>query len=686
VQELLSEIEREVAVCPYESIEEFKRLLSTHLAAAIPELSAPWEPPDTNGTPKSLVFTRLPFQLPQRLVPRDRYLSRVSELLKGEASDSGSGGMCVLLGDSGSGKSILAGRYYDSVATNSKRWVICKSTLLPYAAGIDLSEASLLVLDGFEDQKFCWDVLARRPRSASLIATVTDPDVAQRILRELGSAGSSRCIVRIPGLDSDEWSQALRGICADFPPLVLNALCGRFLGSAAGLQLLMATLARDANPKRTLNRIRAALEETGLLAEEDKLAHRYAPAPYVAYEWWKQSGLAGTVMRILASIPLTGMSARTLADLLKCNEAEIETTLDQLYSLSFVYPLHFGTEELWVALDYFRDAFEAINWTIREADDLERCRRHYVSYCESKLQGGLLGKLDSAFVQASRAFEGGDLRSVTDALDSCRETDERLRRAQLIEASCWIPISNAIAKRARLCNQVIPVAEAISYSEPPQEVLGDLAWRLAGTGDFLGDSTAILAAIGQWRNCRDPEAKAELIQSRLRQLVSTDEWFGSHVSNQWADMLPTILLAGLGEMGFEERVEAQLEDPDIRRRFPRSTFLHAVSIIRAADRGASDSYRLARRLISRHWKAVRNTPVKQFVLEYLEHVCAINLQQEPQPVEWQSPYDPRYMAGQLALSARALGFLDTKRRIRSSGLRDDKSMAILRGNCAWFSG
>jgi hypothetical protein len=636
-----------------------------------------------------LITEEAAIRLPRKLVARESYLERIHRLLETK-------GVCVLYGPSGSGKSTLAAQYFRSSGEAEKKWIISKSALQRYAMNLSLVGARLVVVDGFEDCCYCWDVLKQvDTKEVRLIVTTVDRKLGICALRATGFSDES-CLIEVAGLDREQWDQCLSEAIGERYPLVFEALYGRFQGRVAGLRLLLVGIARERDPKMTLFRTRVRLDDQAEVAADSGFAvsgqryeYRCRPEDFVARLWWRHNFDAGEVLWILSSVPLVGMSASTLTTLLgneaNLNEArpkdesEVEQILRALEQDSFVYPLHLGAETLWVPLDCFRGIFEGLDLVITEAEKLARIREAYIRHCESPMSSELLGKLDSAFVRATRAFESSDLSIVVKDLDRCLKIVEELRSAQAASESEWIPITHAISQRAASCKQVIPIAHSLTrLSDHP--LLGDLAWRMSNVDDFWAASAAIFAAVKHWRISPHRQEHAQAIRQRLSLLLESDQWFSREAGNPWSDMLPAVLLGGLAVLGFEEWVYEELESPKFKARIPRSSFSHLVLILRAADCG---EYGKLQSLLNRHWRSIRAGLTKQFAAEYLKQVYpAVDLPNDD--FEWTHEYDPCLTAAQVAFSARAIKYLNDKTPFLPSRFKGDLKPANLLGNHGWF--
>lgn len=372
------------------------------------------------------------------------------------------------------------------------------------------------------------------------------------------------------------------------------------------------------------------------------------------------------------------MSASTLAEVIDRHADDIERDLRALEEEAFIFPLRLGNEKVWVPLDYFRRAFESIELVQSEGRRLATFRERFLRSCESG--NGVLERLDAIFVRATHAFESGNLIAIEWHLDRCMRALRRLREAQTMKESHWLPIAHAIAQRARLCSQVIPIASNLTFLKGHPD-LGDLAWRMSDVDDFWAATVAAYAAIRHWSASPSSSDYAEAIRSRLHSLLKSNQWSSAEPASQLADMLPAVLLGGLGVLGFDECAKAELESPLFRTRFPRSTFAHAVPILRAADRGL---YGEVDKLVARHWGSMRGGPVKQFVAEYVSHVCPGLATPPAEAGDWQTVHDFRLAAAQLAFSIRAIRFLEDKLPLRASRFKDDKAAVNLFGHYEWI--
>lgn len=690
LRNFLARIGKKVLIRSYVSVEEFRALLTAHLPDVIRKLQSDRSPtPATVAQRSSFASQDSPLRLPIDPLVREGYLSRVRALLESDQAETTDGRrFCVLCGPSGSGKSILAKQYFDDTHSESKVWITCRSTLEPYGEQLQLANADLIVLDGFEDRRFCRDVLRealrRVDRGARLVVTTTDSASCLRELRHTGRQRQS--LVDVRGVEQDEWQTVLAKLAGGRYPLVFDALYYRFRGSVAGLQLLRAAVQQYDDPKAKLFEIRQKLEEQAPVADDSyfSLQHaqrkefRYDAAAHVARIWWTKNFDAGTVFWVLSCVPLIGMSAATLSEVVGRDVDEITRELRALENEAFIYPLQLGNEKVWVPLDYFRNAFESIELVRTEGKLLKEFRENYLRLCESS--SGVLERLDAVFVRAINAFEAGDLTAIEWHLERCMRALRRLREAQAMKESQWLPIAHAIAQRARSCNQVIPIAQNLTFLKGHPD-LGDLAWRMTEVADLWAASVAAFAAIRHWSVSPSLADHAEALRQRLQSLLEADHWASASRSSELSDMLPAVLIGGLGVFGFDDQARAELENPQFRKRFPRSTFAHAVPIVRAADQGLHAE---VEKLISRHWTAVRDGPVKQFVAEYVSHVCPGIVAPPLESAAWQPAYDFRLAAAQLAFSPRAVRYLEDKLPLRASRFKDDKLAVNLFGNHEWI--
>ena len=679
VHALFKEIEtsKKVLTCRYKSVESFRDLFKKHLPAAIRTLLCePTQPPRPTQTP-TLIMGEAAIRLPHKLVQRESYMERILHLLATRS-------VCVLHGPSGSGKSTLAAQYFRSSGVE-KRWAISKSALQRYAESISLTGVKLVVVDGFEDRGYCWGILKQIDLGETqLIVTTGDRNLGLRALRALGTSDES-CLLEVGGLTREQWSLCLSEAIGERYRLVFDALHERFQGSVAGLRLLLAALAYEDDSKGALFGIRARLEEQAEVATDSVIGasgrydYRHQPEAFIARRWWRHNFDAGHVLWVLSSVPLVGMSVSSLATLLSKEEVEVEQILRTLEQDSFVYPLHLGAETLWAALDYFRCVFESLDLSFAETQTLERLRDMYIRRCESVLNEELLGKLDSAFVRATRAFERRDLPTIIEDIGQCLKIVDELRSAQAMGESEWIPITHAISRRAASCKQVIPIAHCLTQLRDHPS-LGDLAWQMSSVDDFWAASAAIFAAIKHWRISPHRQEHAQVLRQRLSHLLESDQWFSREAGNPWSDMLPAVLLGGLIVLGYEEWAHEELESPRFKARIPRSSFSHLVLILRAADCDESANLQT---LLDRYWKSVRGGLTKQFAAEYLKHVYpAVNLSSED--FDWPNEYDPCLTAAQVAFSARAVKYWSEKTPVNPSRFKNDLKPANLLGSHGWF--
>lgn len=690
VRQSLARIEKKALVRSYESVKEFRKLLTAHLTEVIRKLFTERPAPLVRVPPASSFASPCsPLKLPLDPLVRESYVEKVRALLeRNESEKTETLRLCVLCGPSGSGKSSLAKQYFDRADAKSKIWITCKSTLEPYAEQLDLANAELVVLDGFEDRRFCRDVLRQALRGihrARVLVTTTDRASCLRELRGMGSECDGS-LVDMQGVQRDEWQTTLSKVAGDRYPLVFDALYERFCGLVGGLQLLRAAVQEYDDPKAKLFEIRVKLEEQAPVVVDspfsfqvaDRREFRHDAAALAARIWWTKNFDSGTVLWVLSCIPLIGMSAATLAEVIDRNVDDIERELRALEEEAFIYPLWLGNEKVWAPLDYFRCAFESIELTQAEGRRLTKFRDNYLRLCESG--NGVLERIDAVFVRASHAFEKGDLITIEWHLDRCIRALRRLREAQAMKESHWLPIAHAIAQRARLCSQVIPIAQNLTFLKGHPD-LGDLAWRMAEIDDFWAASVAAFAAIRHWAHSPSPSDHAEEIRKRLHGCLETDQWLASGRGNELADMLPAVLIGGLGVLGFDEQAQAELESPQFRERFPRSTFAHAIPILRAADRGAHAE---VENLIARHWASVRGGAIKQFVAEYVSYVCPGVVVPAVEESAWQPAYDFRLAAAQVAFSIRAIRFLEERLPLRASRFKDAKAAVNLFGHHEWI--
>ena len=175
--------------------------------------------------------------------------------------------------------------------------------------------------------------------------------------------------------------------------------------------------------------------------------------------------------------------------------------------------------------------------------------------------------------------------------------------------------------------------------------------------DFWAASVAIFATVKHWCDSPSRHEYAERLKERRHRLLKSDQWFLDHGANELADMLPAVLLGGMGVLGFDEWAEKELENGDFSCRFSHSTFAHAVPLFRAANRRSCDD---VKRLIERHWASVREGPIKQFLAQYLGSICPDAVASPAEVTNWQSKYDFRLAAAQLAFSFGAIEFIEKK--------------------------
>lgn len=666
----------------YSSVGDFRGQLTRHLVDVIKRLLEERQNPRVKVEQHADYASEEPaIRLPRLFVKRESYVAKVRLLIEEY-------GVCVLCGPSGSGKSTIAAQYYNDNSQVEKKWINCKSALQSNAGVLDLADTKLVVLDGFEDRRFCWEALRRIHLKAFVIVTITDSSLCKRIMREIGCADQS-CLIAMRDVEVEQWNEVLSKATGSSLTLIFQALHASFRGSMAGLKLVLAALAQEDNPEKTLTRIRLDLNEKVKVENENEIRlsenipePRHKPESYIASLWLRHNIEAGKVMQILSTVPLVGMSVSSLATLLERSEDDIEGALRALEEDSFVYQCRFGTDTLWVALDYYREVFENLNldMTIAETRELDVLRDTYVQYCESNLQKGLLGKLDSAFVRAARAFESDSLPYITINLAQSLKIVDDLRSAQSISDSHWAPIAHAIARRAKSCQQVIAIAQNLSKLGE-NLALGDLAWRMTKVDDWWAETTAVYAAVRHWRGSPNREEHAEKIRLRLSQLVDSDQWFKKNSMEPWSDMLPAVLLGGLIALGFEGWAREQIESETFKKRVGSSTFSHLVPIFQAADCGANDQLKS---LIDRHWSSVRGGILKQFAAEYIEQVYpGFNLKVDG--FAWKPDYDPRRTAAQVAFSAGAIEYLETKLPMHSRRIKNEMTDVNILGNYTWFA-
>ena len=678
IRKFLDAIKEKALVRSYASIDEFRTLLTAHLATVIGKLLTERAlPPPSITRPPSFATPYSPIGLPPDLLVRESYLEKIRACLEPENPENhDESRVCILCGPSGSGKSTLAKQYFDSSAAK-KIWVTCKSTLEYDAQALDLSNADLVVLDGFEDRAFCKQALRRINSRVRLLVTTTDCKSWLPELRALRTwRDSSR--VDVGGLDRSEWNAVLATIAGGTFSQIFGALSEQFGGSVAGLRLLRVAVAQHIDPRRNLEWMRVKLQSSATVAADDRVEPRHDPAAFAAREWWKKNEKVGGVLWALSCVPLLGMSSPTLAEVLDRDGTDIDTDLSVLEHEAFIYPLWFGNEKVWVPLDYFRTVFESIDLFRSEGWDLQIFRERYLRHCESS--NGILEKLDAVFVRASCAFESRNLFIIARELELCMDALSRLKKEQAVQESHWIPIAHALSQRARLCNQVIPIANNLTYLRADPD-LGDLAWRMGDIDDFWAASAAAFAAVRHWSASPFGCEHAEKIRTRLRNLLQSDKWFSSNGAIQCADMLPAVLLGGLRILDSDKSARTELEWKQFDVRFPRSTFLHVAPIIRAADRG---SYAELESLISLYWRRVRGGTIKEFVAEYVRKTCPGVAVPSPEGSDWQPPYDYRLAAAQIAFSIRAIRFLDRELPLKPSRFKDDKAAVNLFGNHDWM--
>lgn len=694
VQQFFAELESKAAIASYASEEEFRSMTRRHLVQAVSKLlSAPQEE-RVNVAPCTVWMTHeSPVVAPRGGWPRPAYQQAMHDRLEVSEIDGVPGRLCVLFGPSGSGKSTIASLYFQTFPASKRWWLACKSTLEPFVQKLALEDADLVVLDGFEDRRFCWEIADLVPATCRLVVTCVSEELARRVLAHFPTADPT-AMVSVHAIEGAVWSSALSQAIGDGPfPLIFDPVRGRFQGSVAALRLLLCALEKEVDRKTALITIRTTLEETAELAGSEigprgaPRIHRYEPVPHIARLWWKNNAEAGDLLWLLATVPLLGMSATTLAELLDRQLDDVEASLRGLEANSFIYPLHLGLEKLWIAYDFYRDAFEAIELFDGEVRRLNSIKDEYIKRCESLLRPGLMEKLDSAFVRASRAFGRINVGLVAQDLSSCLEIVKELRESRqdsLREGVHWLAIAQAISKRARACNQVIPIAQSITYLKEHPD-LGHLAWQFKDVDDFWAAAVAVFAATKHWHRLANREPHAMALREFLQRLLASDHWRRTNGTHAFSDMLPAVVLGSLGVLGYAEWAKEELSSSAFKSRFPTTVFANLVPIVQALDRRDFDETQV---LVDKCWASARNSMVKRFVADYaLSMSRKINLVNACSDRSFDKTFgwDPRTTVAQLAFSASAMDFAEDQMRAGSGKYKGELVRAELFGSYDWFA-
>ncbi len=651
--------DRKALVAQYKVVEEFREQLKTHLANILDRSLANTEPPAQSRREREqvqIVYGTCPISVTHRLERREKLLDRMAEQLNAPL-DLYQKRACVLYGPSGAGKSVLAACYFDE-SSEAKRWVICRSTLAPFVQHLSLDDASLVVLDGFEDKEFCWQALEIASSGARVLVTCENRALAERILRKIGCRLES-CMIEVGGLDINEWNERLGAAVGKVWKIPFERFAARLQRLPAGLQLLCSVLDADDIPDKQLFAIDKELEEQSVLIsapgnedEARRQAPRWDPAPYLAGKWWQKHHDDGDALRVLSTIPLLGMSTLSLAQVLDKDLCSVEATIRSLAKNSFVWPLNLGAETIWIPLDYYRDAFERTEVSLAVEKKESVWRERYLKYCWSGMSKGVLTKLDASFVSVSGAFRSGAYREVMAALRRCLYSVTQVRNAQQLAPLHWVTISEALVRRARTCSHEISIAQTLSFMEAHSK-LGDLAWSLRKSDDSWAESCAIYASVKHWFFVPgDRSEYVERLVDHLQRLLDSDAWFSTNGKSRFLEMVPAILLGGIGILGSFQRAVDEMQTARFSRRFARSAYLHIVPIFQALDYGRSGA---AEVLAKQYWPRIQGGPCKNFASAYLKSVLP-SFALEDEGGHWRFRGDPRIALAQAAFSRGALNY------------------------------
>lgn len=679
-QEFLESLDQDALITTYDSVADLKLLLLEHLPKAVQKvLTSDQESPHISTREQSQKRAREQ-PLPADLIVRSQLLERLKLCIATH-------GHCILVGATGTGKSTLASQYFKEFR-GPKAWIPCRSLLAQPSGLVDIRDCKLVVLDHFEDRAFCWAVLTKIEHGMQVLVTTTDSSICARIRQRFGSMETT-AEIEVGELDEQDWNRRLKDCCSGNYVQIFDHLRWRFGSSAAALRLLVAAITAQANPEKALTEFRVKLAAQAELADERELAagqprhaYRHEPAPFAAQVWWQAHPAAGSVMWLLSCVPLIGMSSETISHLLGdfLSDETVESELALLEQQAFVYPVEFGRECLWCPVDYLRSAFEAIELTVADTQALELLRRRYIKLAPRL---GVLGRVDAIFSRAILAFESRKLPDTERELQSCFQEMSGLRDQQQVRHDTWVPISEAIARRANNCKQVIALAQSIVTLRANAR-LAELAWRMSQIDDYWAATAAIYASIRHsfgtklpvvGESQRDPSA----IIDRLRETILSNRV--SYAADPHADMLPAIMIGALGLIGRTDEALQVMNEDECRAAMPCSTFAHLIPIIQAADRG---SFEELEKLISLQWHRIRSGHVKQFAIEYLESVYCPREKLKDSGPKFEAKYDFRLTLAQLSLSADAVQFLSGRLPSREHRFRDDKKVINLLGEMSWL--
>jgi hypothetical protein len=689
VQRLFKDIEsqRKAIITKYKSVEDFEAKFTKHLKSIVDRVRT--APQVLSQPPKQIpqfILDHSPLPEVHQLRPRDMLREQLRDKLRSPHGGRPEPSICVLYGPSGAGKSVLAAQYFEETA-ETKKWVECKSTLEPYVNGVVLGDLALVILDGFDDSPFCWRLLDAVSARSKVIVTCVERTLAGRILRRR-QCSVEHCMIEVGSLDLSDWEVTLAEVIGARYPHPFGRVVGRLRGLPAGLRLLCLVLSGADDPKQQLFAIDSALDERAELSDDTfgddkqgKTAFRWAPEPYLASLYWKKNEQEGDLMRVVSTVPMLGMSSRTLSEVLGCELAEITSATESLQANSFLGPLHVGSETLWVPRDYYRDAFSKAEVVLAVSERERIWVSRYVDYCRSGLSEGLVTKLDAAFVGASAAFASNDLWTITYALRECIDSIDKTRGAQRLSETQWVTIADALMRRARTCSQVIPMTQTLSRMSYPHAKLGDLAWGMVAGDDWWADATAVFAAIRHWMYAPgDRAGYVDRLKERLSDLLESDLWFSNNARHPLSEIVPALLLGGIGILGSVECALKEVEEESFRRRFARSTFVHLVPILQASDHVGSGE---TARLLTQYWGRVRGGACKAFASEYLNSLMP-DLSLKDEGGSAIGVVNPRFALAQAAFSRGALDYLSERVRLPNKRFRGETQSENILGDYAWI--
>jgi hypothetical protein len=567
--------------------------------------------------------------LPRLYQPRELLLNRLSQNLHNLSSSTGSP-VCILVGESGCGKTLLARSYIDRhlrSTTAGFTWFDCQDAHLQDPPEAIYDPTCLVVFDGVTPDHPLITENWLNSSNCSAIITTDDNDAAATMARIVGfGRPKDDVIINVPVFSEDEGISFLHALdvehLSDYHIRVLFHLAA---GSPLVLQAIADLVVNDLESE--------VLTEDIYRKDPDKLAEA------ILSRWLELRGSSETssVVLALSNICFRGMSFMALSFVLSLSVAKVIEATQPLIDRGFVRVFR-STRFPNDALLILHDSLHSLLPNSANSADTEGRLKRYYSLLEYDSDDGKqmlppLTALDCWIVGFQQIFPDEPLpwelfdpmmSHHVDLLQSILPRHITRHESKVLSKvfGSRLQPGGPHAREMR-CDQLLALAFAVSRL-PFSFALGDMIWLGARHDDSWARAACIRSATIHWRHLA-PDLK----QERAKHLFDWVTSFyypcassGSCISHDW-DVAAAI--GGLFLMGFGWRATDEiLCHPKFIRARPMTLLSDLVCIICLADGekarvkpGNVPVYTETQEFLRCNWSRANESAIKDLVRDYL---------------------------------------------------------------------